>query len=524
MSVSHTASKSQSLCEDVFNFWNVGLIVLNMWAYKDVAVRCMALLDSSSTKTFFSEDWDEVGECVVYFAKLSVIALAINVFAAFKNVCLHYYLNTLPEGPKGRGGFFAKKSLRECPMSLGVGIVYYKISNIVLYIPLTSWFPTSVIKVAEAAILCLSSLITTRCLISIMYWYQQRIKRLGIDPNVLNRSTADMAKEEPLRMFVKSMKFVYAWCWANVGYFLVFRVGWTCNPLSAVCPGQVQTQFFAQLYYAVGLTMACKSAIPGMKAAAAMMTKLNSHVVEAFLVDDARFLEDQKISDQLMSAFCGIAIGWAWTNIAVTECASKISATCPADPSILKFFYWFITLCVYFFIAICIYHSMMETHRLANRCRKIVSIEDGNGHRLFSGIDQHDDDGDGMLNKEELVNYIEAEGLNSAPFVQAAAQVDAREENPDGEVSREELMGELEGLIAQIKAGKYDQSKALDFSAGAKNGDGGAVALSGISTEMKGPLPSKPTTPRTKPGKLNERLQAARPGASPPQMGHVLKL
>ena len=32
--VSVTNSKTQTLCEDVFNFWNIAIIVLNMWAYK----------------------------------------------------------------------------------------------------------------------------------------------------------------------------------------------------------------------------------------------------------------------------------------------------------------------------------------------------------------------------------------------------------------------------------------------------------------------------------------------------------
>merc|ERR1711990_1258313 len=115
-----------------------------------------------------------------------------------------------------------------------------------------------------------------------------------------------------------------------------------------------------------------------------MMARLNHFVVDAFLVDDKEFLGQQMISDSLTAAFCGIAIGWAWTNIAVTECLANISATCPPEKTVVKYIYYFLTVVFYFFIAICIYHSMMESHRLGERCRKIISIEDGNGQRLFS--------------------------------------------------------------------------------------------------------------------------------------------
>ena len=509
---------------------------------QDVAVKCINLVDGAPTD-FFSNSSEEATNALEYFGKLFAVAAAINGTAALKNICLHFYLKSLPEGKKG--GYFARKSLRETPTALGIGIVYYRISNCPLYLARSEWFPQDVLKIGECAILTLTNLLTTRILVSVMYWYRGRCKKYNIPADVTKLDTPTMAKEEFLRLFVKSMPFVYAWCWSNFGYFIVFRVGFNCKVLSAICPGQEETQFFAQLYYAMGLTMVCKSAIPSMKAASAMMNRLNAHVVEAFLVDDKDFLGDQMISDELTVSFCGIAIGWAWTNIAVTECSSNISATCPVDQTVLNFCYYFLTIIIYLFVAIALYHNMMEGNRLANRCRKIISIEDGNGARLFSSIHEHDEDDDGYLDREELINYIDAEGIATDPFVTAAASLDAKEHNPDGKVTVVELMDELEILMVAIKKGEYTPD-TMSFDGTPSKGM--TVEMTSVHTEIhpigttsvapKGPTTprgKKPSTPKLAPpkGPLPAPLagaQTARPAsprsrgpdASPPQMGNVV--
>ena len=171
-------------------------------------------------------------------------------------------------------------------------------------------------------------------------------------------------------------------------------------------------------------------------------------------MQDKGFLANQAITDELTLKFCGIAIGWSWTNVAVTECAMTFTLTCP-ESTFENYVWYAVNVLAYYIVAIKIYHDMMEGHRLANRCRKVIAIEDGNGVRIFSSMKDHDEDDDGLLNKKELETFITAEGINVEPFQQAAARVDAKDGVVDGEVTVDDLMTELEVLIRQIKSGEY---------------------------------------------------------------------
>ena len=188
-----------------------------------------------------------------------------------------------------------------------------------------------------------------------------------------------------------------------------------------------------------------------------MMKRLNPHSVQVFLLEDTEYVAESHVQDEVTLSFCGIAIGWAWTNIAETECYAKFSYTCPkpSDINLGSMLLAAMMVLIYYSIALIVYHRMMEGFRLKGRCRKVVSIEDGNGQRLFSGMDKYDDDGDGVLDKAELEAYIMGEGLNVEPFLQAAARVDQRDGIITGDVSIEELMEECDFLMDKIKAGDY---------------------------------------------------------------------
>ena len=41
----------------------------------------------------------------------------------------------------------------------------------------------------------------------------------------------------------------------------------------------------------------------------------------------------EEIRRELDENFFFIAIGWAWTNLAITDCAMDVSPTCPIDQS-----------------------------------------------------------------------------------------------------------------------------------------------------------------------------------------------
>jgi hypothetical protein len=102
-----------------------------------------------------------------------------------------------------------------------------------------------------------------------------------------------------------------------------------------------------------------------------------------------------------------------------------------------------------------VFHKIMEAKRLTNRCYKVIALEDGNGDRLFSGMQKHDHNEDGVLDKHELEQYIMDEGLNPEPFTQAAARVDERDGVITGDVQLEDLLNECTILIKHIKNGDY---------------------------------------------------------------------
>jgi hypothetical protein len=186
-----------------------------------------------------------------------------------------------------------------------------------------------------------------------------------------------------------------------------------------------------------------------------MMKRLNPHSIEVFLLDDADHVAETHVQDDVTLAFCSIAIGWAWTNLAETECYAHFSYTCPTETTFESLFLALLMVVGYYIVALYVFHRMMEGFRVKGRCRKVVSIEDGNGSRLFSDMDKFDEDADGVLDKAELTAYIAGEGLNVEPFLQAAAMVDQRDGIITGDVSIHELMEECDTLMDKIKAGKY---------------------------------------------------------------------
>ena len=68
-------------------------------------------------------------------------------------------------------------------------------------------------------------------------------------------------------------------------------------------------------------------------------------------------------------------------------------------------------------------------------------MEGGNVDEVFEGVD---DDGDGMIAREELENYLLMEGLDTEIFLQAYDDLDLADGIEDGEVAMNELMEHFE--------------------------------------------------------------------------------
>ena len=452
-----TQSKSQTLCEDVYNFWGIAIVIINMWAYKDVALRAMNVVEGAPT-SFFSKTTQEAEDNLTYCMKMVGVGIGVTGFATALHTCLHLYLKdqetrTKEEG--GGGGHYSRVTLNSCPMALGIGIVWYRVCTLPMYIipggGMTDKYP----KVFTGCAMLMTNLMIVTGVVHTMRTFVTSAEESESETNVLKMTTKQFLHQEFKRLFVKSMPFVFSWGMSNLGYFLVFTIGWDCEPLSAKCTGRIQLQFIVQLYYAIGLTFVAIKAVPALKEEQQMMRRLNPNCIKVFMDQDKDFVLRENIKSQLIVTGFAITIGWAWTEIAATECEGGFSFTCPSDQTFGSFLVYFLMVMVYFFLAVALYHSMMETQRLANRCRKVISIEDGNGARLFSDIMKDDVDGDGLLDKQELEAFIEAEGLNAEPFLQAAAICDKKDGIITGDVEMDELMEECNKLLVKIKDGTY---------------------------------------------------------------------
>jgi hypothetical protein len=110
--------------------------------------------------------------------------------------------------------------------------------------------------------------------------------------------------------------------------------------------------------------------------------------------------------------------------------------------------------CLYNLVCIWVYHGMLESDRLATRCSRVLAIEDRNGLNAFGDILSYDVDGDGLLDREELTEFLENEGVCSDAFFLAMAVSDANDKCSDGKVSIDHLMEYTTEVLVGLKSGK----------------------------------------------------------------------
>jgi len=427
-----------------------------MWAYKDVALRCIDLVEDKPTQMFATNFADfETG--LRYCFKLVIIAIILNGFAALKNIYLHSYM----VAQRGKA-HYAKVVLKSTPTCLGIGLVWFRAGQIFTFVLPKDMVQDNITFIFEGLALLVSNIILTFLLKQVMYWYDMTVRAaddLGEETDVLKMTTEAFRNQEFKRLWVGSMPYLYSWCWANFGYFIVFRVMFSCSIKDPTCSDDTtgHKTFFIQLYYAIALTAALIKILPSLKANKELMSKLNKHCIKTFMTNDQEFFTEQRAKSSVHLIASGIIIGLAWTNVAALECAYITTTwTCPDDFTVQGELAYLAVVIIYVTIIIFFYHTMMEAHRLSNRCRKLIAIEDGHGDLIFSGImDEADENSDGVLDKQELEEYFDSHGLNPEPFLHAAARVDERDGVITGDVDVTALMDEVDVLLETIKVGDY---------------------------------------------------------------------
>jgi len=217
-------------------------------------------------------------------------------------------------------GYFSRTILTHCPMSLGIGTIWYKALNLPLYI-----FPLSSVRslqdsgdgkntapsgaqgiIYEFIVLLLTNILLTRLSIRIKHAYRRwcRKNEIPMAGDAPFGGSCAFLRREVFRVVETSFPFVYALAWANFGYFLVFRVGFNCPILTAECPDKRDEQFFIQLYYAVGLTVFAVKSIPGIRG-----HKLHPNSIIYLLMDDNDMIALEDIRRELDENFFMISIG-----------------------------------------------------------------------------------------------------------------------------------------------------------------------------------------------------------------------
>jgi len=452
-----STNKSRTFCEDFFGLWTIGIMVINMWAYKDVVKEGLNM-NKNPDSGMFQNSPRSIGAVIKYHGMNILIALITTLCSTILNICYHLYLKgpaqqTVDGG--GKAGAFAKLWLTTCPMALGTGLAWRAVASFPLDVipgPNKEKYMTVYVLIASL----LRNLFFTHIIVWVMLRYQQRCKHLKMPTDVLKRSSSQFALEEFNRAFIKSLPFVFSWLWSDFLVFCVFEVGFGC--VGGVCQGAPHTQFFVEIGYAMGLTLCALEFLPGLKEASARFKKLKKIYIATFLLSDKEAVQVQMVFDNLVVSFCGIAIGWAWTSPAATECNSlTLSPTCPKENTPASFLLFFAVTILYVFICVWIYHAMMENYRLHLRCNLILNIQDNSAARVFKTLDTN---GDGKLSYDELFAFFEEAGIHSDVFMHAFFDLD-HHTNGDDSVHVNDLMEQFERLLRLVRDEKYSADHSV---------------------------------------------------------------
>jgi len=437
-----------------------------MWAYKDVMVTVLALNVNSSSawrfEQFFCNSMTDLLRTCTSTGVNVIIAILATTFTYLVNCGLFYfhYGYAVDVDKEQR---FAEKWLTACPMSLGVGLAWRAVVAFPLQIFPEACIVPQYTMIFKFVAYLIRNFIFTHIIVYFMKSYATRVDRLAMPKDPLKRTFSQFASEEWYRCFIKSLPFVFAWLWSDFVNFCTFTVSFGCPDGKPVCPGETTKQVFIQLYVALGLTLAGSTLLPWIRSSSAKLARVEGAFVHYFMPNDAEAVKSQKMFGELVTAFFGISIGWAWTALAASECSLDFSPTCPATFSFIRFVLFALMVSIYILVAGAVYHLMMRSFRLGNRCNLALEIQDGNGKRIFAELDA---DKNGRLDWDELTGYFQRAGLNEEPFTHAFHDLANHTDGVvDGTVTMDDLMAHFKELMVQVFEGTYhpDESIALQL-------------------------------------------------------------
>jgi len=217
-----------------------------------------------------------------------------------------------------------------------------------------------------------------------------------------------------VNIFFRAQQFIFAWGWAQFFNVLFYTVCFDCpSPWTGNCGTRT---IFLNFFFAVGLTLIATIIAPRLRAVASEEKRLAKFYGKTLLVKDEINLLHQHINDTMTDKFFAIDIGWSWIKVASTECLQDMTDTCPARPDGANFVAYGALIVLYLFLLSAFYHLFMEKDRLFRRIALITSVEQACGNRLFLEADK---DSNGKLAKEELVTFLELNGIDQTFFTKA---------------------------------------------------------------------------------------------------------
>jgi len=453
---------TRTVCEDFFGLWTISIMVVNMWAYKDVVLEIMNTnLNPSAGLTV--KNGDEFLDAMVWTLINIGLAIALTILPAVVNIILHAYLH----GPAARkveqgykAGGFAKIWISACPMALGSGLAWRKVTSFPLQIlPESFVLDPALINIYHFFLYLVRNVLVSSLIVHLMSRYASRVRRLN-QPDVMKRTSDEFWREEFARCFIKAMPFVFAWLWSDFVIWCVFNVGLGCkNPFN--CKNH-STEFFGQIVFAIGLTAASLVVVPGFKKSSAMLAALDNHYIKCFMINDKNLFKLTLIQDDLIVSYFGISVGWAWTFPAATECKLlNLSPTCPATFDTWTMILYVGQVIVYLVVCCFVYHSMMEDRRLSLRCNLLLNIQDGQANRVFKSLDA---DGDKTLSYREYKDFFDETGLEVGPFLHTYEDVDHHTHGDDS-VSVEQIATHLKRMLHLVQQKEYKTDESILLTA-----------------------------------------------------------
>lgn len=508
--VSDVGCRQRSIWEDALILWKMSTNTMVVWSFKDTALSAVTLLakewlehgadgEPSDIEHYWFNTYSSVNvvDCFKYFVIASAVLVLGLALALFMAAGLKVWSEKHPKVG------FARKWVESSPFLLGIGMTESRIIMQGWY--WTPWgmvnqdVPLSVYSFAVRAVM---SLVSTIIAVFFMKSLQQRQKRYAA-PLARSSTKVDFMwlRDYCFELFVGGLPFSFAYQWSQLGYEAYFHAIFDCQWPFHDC-GRFSLWMWAA--YSSMFALLGYISVPPLQATAQVFRKLDKFYARTLLRRDKHYLREQRISQELMATFFSIGLGWAFTNIVLSECLTDVTPTCPATLTVWSAVKYLLTVLCFLVCIAAGFHTFMSGYRLRARACKVTAIEEGNANQLFREIDE---DGDGTITLDELKNFLHSSGLDSELFVQAFESLDRADGAKDGRVRGSDLVREFLGHIeaakaatvehveewgiAPNKAGSDDVSVCVAAGAAVNGADHDVdvgTELSSVSMETRNPL------------------------------------